>query len=178
MDIYLTTENPQVTAEMQTQDITVQHNDLNFSAEIVSEAPVEAVMEQQVLELELAIVQAGEVRGIETVKQAGEIISALRFVKSGADGKIYICDSTNINDADLVIGITTSSALADGYVRVTGAGFVSDSSWNWDTTKVIRFDNLGRPTQDVPLIGFNQIVAVPVTPTMICITLKNAIKLI
>ena len=178
MDIYLTTDVQEVNAEIKSQDITLQHNDLGISAEIVQEQPVNVLIEQQVLEMELAIVQTGEVRGIETVKQVGEEISALRFVKSGIDGKIYICDSTNLNDADLAIGITTSSASKDGFIRVTSAGFVSDSNWNWDTTKVIRFDNLGRPTQDVPLIGFNQIVAVPVTPTMICITLKNAVKLI
>lgn len=108
---------------------------------------------------------------------AGENISAYRVVRPHTDGKIYICSSANSAFAELACGITFKAASKDEPVNFMTSGYFTESTWNWDTARPVFFDSLGRFTQTVPTSGFIQIVATPVTPTGLCVNIRNSVIL-
>ena len=142
------------------------------------ETPVELVNEER----DLILVVSGAIVQTPTVLftgVAGEVLSALRVVKGSSNGRLWYCSSVVVGDSGLVIGITTTSASAAGAtVSYMKDGEMTDSSWNWDTTKPIYCGTDGALTQTVPTSGFRQVVAVPLSPTKISIQIKEPIILL
>lgn len=108
---------------------------------------------------------------------AGENISAYRVVRPAVDGKIYICDSSNPAHAETACGITYKATAINDPVNFMSNGYFTEATWNWDVTKPIFFDSLGRFSQTPPASGFVQIVAVPVSATRICVLIKSSVVL-
>ena len=123
----------------------------------------------------------GIIRIIETDKSsgvipviAGEQISALRAIKV-IDDKAYVCDSSNVEDADLCIGISVTAANQGESLAVQTSGIMEDSSWNFIAGQPIYFNAEGRLEQTVPLENFSQIIGYSITESKLKIEVQQAL---
>ena len=106
---------------------------------------------------------------------AGMDISALRVVRGARNGAIY-ANSSDIDDMDTALGITSSAANTGEDAIVRSFGDMEDCSWTWVPGSIF-FDSLGRLTQSAPITGFVQQVATAATATQITVNIKQSIKL-
>lgn len=110
---------------------------------------------------------------------AGEILGGHRAVVL-ENGVIRHADNSNINNAQRVFGITTGSAAAGGAAHVQVAGEIEEPTWNWDLSLPIYLGREGLLTQIAPEwpASFIIVIAKPVTPTKIFISIREPIALL
>ena len=108
-------------------------------------------------------------------REAGENISALKCVRGDADGKVYV--ATNLN-APSIIGVTTTSATIGNLINIRTDGQMEDSSWAWEEDLPIFCGAFGALTQIPPTSGYSCPVGIPISPTAMIVSIKQAIKLV
>lgn len=83
---------------------------------------------------------------------SGETMPALKFVYIGADGKIYLGNST-VYATSLVVGITLTAGAINTIITVQPFGTVNDSSFNFGYSNPIFLTTLGNFSVTVPISG-------------------------
>ena len=91
--------------------------------------------------------------------------------------KLRHADSTNINHADMIIGITITSALFGEEIVVQKKGDIKNTSWLFDLDESIFFNSFGNITQTPPSVGFSQKVGIPVSSDTLRMAYTTAIVL-
>lgn len=114
---------------------------------------------------------------IKSSGTAGETINALRVVYGKDDGRLYKCDALDVNLENRAVGISLNAGAIAYTIDYIMAGIMEDSSWSWDLTKRIFCGADGILTQNQPLNGFSQIVAIPLTDKKINVVIHQSIKL-
>lgn len=112
------------------------------------------------------------------VANAGQSISALRAVKFTGSGLFYI-DSENLGDANLCVGITTTSATTGSPVSYLMRGFLDDASFSWVIGSSVFVGSNGALTQTPPQSPsvFSLRIGSAVTSTKIKIQIEQPIIL-
>lgn len=100
-------------------------------------------------------------------------IGGHRAIAIDSNGNAVYADCTNLGHVLKVVGITMSAFGLGGMISVFNTGIVVESSWNWNVTKPIYFDNNGVLIQ-APLSNalFLQVIGTPVTATSMEIKLQ------
>lgn len=101
-------------------------------------------------------------------------VSGHRVMKIDIGGVTY-ASSNNINDANLVLGITINAGSAGSKVNVQLFGEMTEPSWNWIPGDPIFCGLNGLLTQTAPTSGFAIIVAEAILPQTVIVTLKSPI---
>jgi len=109
------------------------------------------------------------------VSEAGENLSALRVVKKAPDGKVYLCDSSDQNDYNKAIGITTIASSIGDKIEYILWGELSDLTWSWNVNEPIYFDSQGKLTQTPGSVLYQEI-AIAQTTTNIFVKILDSIK--
>jgi hypothetical protein len=89
--------------------------------------------------------------------------------------------NTIATHANLVLGITVNAASAGGTLEIVRAGEISEPTWNWTLGAPIFLGTDGLMTQTAPVNPaalFSLVVAFPVTPTKIYVSIREPIYLI
>lgn len=120
----------------------------------------------------------GEPGGSTFSVTAGENLGGHRVVATnGADAAVY-ASSLVLNQANMVLGMTTAAVSVGGDVNVIRQGEVEEPSWNWTIGSPVYLGNNGVLTQTLPNgAAFSLIVGFPVTPTKLFIALREPIIL-
>lgn len=93
----------------------------------------------------------GSASTLEVVKTAGTILGGNRAVKiDTATGRAIYANNTDINQAELVLGITTGAAAALAPVTVLMVGQMTEPSWTWTPGLPIYLGVTGLLTQTAP----------------------------
>lgn len=90
-------------------------------------------------------------------------------------GGVTYAFSNDIEQANLVLGITQTSGTAGAKVNVQTSGELTEPGWNWIPGLPVFCGLNGLITQDVPSIGFALIVGQVSTPQTIIVTIKQPI---
>jgi hypothetical protein len=117
-----------------------------------------------------------EPRSVDGLSIALHAVSGHIVVRSLGDGTADAADSSNVGHANSVIGVTPGAVSAGGQLQYRALGEMSDPSFNFVFGPVY-FDNLGRLTQVVPVVGFVQQVAIALSQTKIAIRLQAPLVL-
>jgi len=104
---------------------------------------------------------------------AGSVLNGHTVVIANNVGKVI--NPTILADTDLVIGITTSSAVLDDTVDVQFTGTLAEPSWNWTLGLPIFVGLNGALTQVPPSSGVLQIIAYPILSNRILIDKQQPI---
>lgn len=105
----------------------------------------------------------------------GETISALKVVYI-VDGKAYIASSSEVSQANRIIGVAVDACIIGHSGRIRKQGYMKDDSWNWDLDKIIFLGTNGALTQIVPTNGFVCQVAIPISSNEININIQISVK--
>lgn len=106
---------------------------------------------------------------------AGQILGGHRVVLLNSIGQAVYPNRSIPADADLVIGLTTTSAVQGGSVGVITAGEVIESSWAWIYGVPIWLGDNGLLTQIPPVTGWKQLIATVKSPTIIVMSIRQTI---
>lgn len=105
--------------------------------------------------------------GIDTrvTVTAGEVLGGHKAIKLGAGGKAFYASADVADDALKVIGISITAADIDATVTVKISGKITESTWDWDTTKPVFLGVDGRLTQTEPTSGVSLVMGWPLSAT-------------
>lgn len=117
---------------------------------------------------------AGPTGGTATVT-AGENISALRVLRGHADGKYRLCRLQN-DDFGTAICLSITAATADNPINVIYFGTHTDALWTWSVNTPIFLGANGSLTQTPSNTIYNQIVAIPISETVIKINIHQPVR--
>lgn len=107
---------------------------------------------------------------------AGETISALKFVYVGADGKIYLGDSTNALTSEIV-GITITAGAIDSLINVVSFGPVFDVSFVYGYSNSLYLTTSGSVSTTSPLTGYRALVGKGLNDGQIFVDIDEVITL-
>ena len=119
--------------------------------------------------------QPGPAGGSAVQRIAGETLSALVAVYEIA-GTVYALDYRDGLHADLLVGITLTSAAAGEPVNIQSSGPLDDSSWSW-ARGAVWVGTDGRLTQTPPDDGIDLLIGSAVSATRIALNLQRPITL-
>jgi hypothetical protein len=105
------------------------------------------------------------------------IISGWKVIRADVNGFAEYASSSNISHADTVLGISTHSVTDNSLLNIRCAGYMEDSSWNWNIGKIFLGVN-GTIQQSLPSNGFILQLGNAVSPTKININIKTSIIII
>jgi hypothetical protein len=116
-------------------------------------------------------------------KIADSAIGGHRIVVTSpvSDDDVLYASNTTANHANLVLGITLNAASAGGMLEIVRVGEVSEPTWNWTLGAPIFLGTEGLMTQTPPVNPtalFSLVVAFPITPTKIYVSIREPIYLI
>ena len=116
-------------------------------------------------------------------KTAGSSIGGHRIVVTSptTEEEVLYGSNTIATHANLVLGITVNAASAGGTLEIVRAGEISEPTWNWTLGAPIFLGTDGLMTQTAPVNPaalFSLVVAFPVTPTKIYVSIREPIYLI
>ena len=110
---------------------------------------------------------------------AGENIGAhTAVVMNSAGTAVLAADSSDITDADVVVGITSTAASFGDLITVFRKGDFTNGSWSWTINQSIFFNTAGQLTQTAPTSGFSQKVGIPLSATSFRIAIGPAVILL
>ena len=107
----------------------------------------------------------------------GEILGGQRVVISGADGKLYTADSSDVSHIGKVLGITRQAYLAGVEGEVISGGTFEDPSFSFTPSEKLYFDAAGVLTHSIPTTGFVQVMGHAISSTKIFIAMKTPVIL-
>lgn len=107
---------------------------------------------------------------------AGEAMSALKFVYVGADGKIYLGDSTDALKSE-IIGITITAGAIDAIINVVSFGPVFDLSFVYGYSNSLYLTTGGNVSTTSPLTGFRALVGKGLNDGQIFVDIDEVITL-
>lgn len=107
---------------------------------------------------------------------AGEILSGHRMVVLN-DGEAFYADSTILNHANRVVGMTTGAAMLGADVPIHTEGEITEPSWNWTLDVPVWLGLTGLLTQVVPTSGFSLIIGFPLSAVKLFISIREPIFL-
>lgn len=106
---------------------------------------------------------------LEQLKSDVDLATTVGLVLAAVSGTIVIADSSNLDHADRLIGISIGEdVVTAGKLDVPGP---------WNVGDVLFLGSAGELTDVVPTSGFQQQVAVATGPTSVVVSLGNAIIL-
>ncbi len=108
---------------------------------------------------------------------AGENISALRVITVNTDGEGIYADSSTVNHANLIAGISYTAGLEGESIKVIHQGKVKDSFFSFDMTKPIFLGSNGVLTQTPPTSGIAVIIGSPVAVDTLILRIQGSIVL-
>ena len=109
---------------------------------------------------------------------AGEALGGHRVViVDGSSGLLFYADSSNINHANKIVGMTDGAVIQGDPANVVIYGEVAEPTWNWTLDIPIWIGSNGLLTQSSPSVGFSRIIGFPVLPTKIFVELREPIFL-
>jgi hypothetical protein len=116
-------------------------------------------------------------------KIAGSSIGGQRIVVTSptSNDQVLYGSNTTATHANLVLGITVNAASAGGTLEIVRSGEITESSWNWTLGAPIFLGTNGLMTQTAPVNPsalFSLVVAFPITPTKIYVSIREPIYLI
>jgi hypothetical protein len=109
---------------------------------------------------------------------APSFIGNHRLVAFSDNGILEYASKDNIQHANKVLGITLNAANLNEELIIRFAGVIEDISWTWNWLLPIFLSTNGLMTQTPPATGTSLVVATPLTPTTILISIKEPIILI
>ncbi len=104
---------------------------------------------------------------------AGSNLSGHRAVIVDENSKVVYADNQTPSHTSKVLGITLGAAVIDDTVSVRTFGEVQEPSWNWTLDQPIYLGANGVLTQALPITGFLLVLAFPISPTKIFISIKQ-----
>lgn len=104
-------------------------------------------------------------------------LSALRFVRTNAAGKVEYAQPLNLAHVNVLGLVLTAASALDDAVQVATAGRITDGSWAWDASLPLWLSTNGTMTQTPPTSGFSLVVARAVSPTTIVVAIGLPITL-
>jgi hypothetical protein len=117
----------------------------------------------------------GDVGVEERIYQCAVDLSGERVAYVDADGKLRYADSSDLDHAYQIAGVTTQAGLAGAEITARSLGPLIFSGWNWMPNKPIFLGSNGNLTQVVPTTGAILIVAGATSPTAIFIRVGRPI---
>jgi hypothetical protein len=106
----------------------------------------------------------------------GVNIPAFTAVYIKTDGKIYAANSSDVNQMNKVIGITSTDGLSCDDIKIIQYGIIQGMT-GLLPGKYYFFDTTGKLTYNPPSTGYTQIVGVALTPTIFQVGLQVPISL-
>lgn len=118
-----------------------------------------------------------------TTLTAGAALSGHRIVVSSslASGEVLYGSNDSAADARLVLGMTTGAASSGSSIDVVHFGEITEPSWSWTLGMPIYLGTNGYMTQTAPTSPtalFSMVVAFPISPTSIFVSIREPIFLI
>ena len=107
---------------------------------------------------------------------AGETMSALKFVYVGADGKIYLGDSTDALKSEIV-GITITAGAVDSLINVASFGPVFDASFAYGYSNSLYLTTAGDVSTTSPTTGYRALVGKGLNDCQIFVDIDEVITL-
>lgn len=118
---------------------------------------------------------------VQFIGKAGTDLGGHRAVKKDSFNLVQYASSDNILDVGKVLGITLGASLTGSSISIVREGEIEEPSWNWLLDMPIFLSSNGQLTQVVPsypTYAFSQILAFPITPTRILVTIREPILLV
>ncbi len=120
----------------------------------------------------------GSSTSLEVTKTAGTILGGNRAVKiDTATGRAIYADYTDINEAELVLGVTTAAAAALAPVTVMMVGQMIEPSWTWTPGLPIYLGATGLLTQTAPTTSSVTELGIAEEATVMLIRIQETIFL-
>lgn len=159
-----------VTATIATTQVTATVTDAGINAHLATTV-VQAEIGNSVT------IIGGSTGDIATATyDAGEVISALKALYLGTDGKVYHADSATTSTRNIV-GIATQSVLMGASIVVRHQHTLSDALWSWTVGSPVYVGAGGSLTQTPPATGYIAHVGIAITPTSIFVDIQPPILL-
>lgn len=117
----------------------------------------------------------GPAGGASVSRLAGEVLSALVAVYE-QDGQVFALDPQDPDQAQLLLGITTTSASLGGTVTVQRMGTIDDAGWTW-AKGLVFVGAAGRLTQEPPTTGWEIVIGAAPAPTRLNLDIDEPIWL-
>lgn len=114
--------------------------------------------------------------GSAIVRQAGETISALKFLYE-FDGQVFALG--NVDEVNIYrwVGIALNAADPGEQVTIQRSGSLEDSNWNWVDGERVYLGLNGTLTQTVPVVGYQQLIGTAVSTKRILLNIQDPIEL-
>lgn len=109
----------------------------------------------------------GPAGGTARTAIAGENLGGHRAVILDADNVAFYADQTNLSHLFRVAGITSGAVVVGDFTTIMTSGVFSEPSWAWAPDLPIFLGTSGLLTQTPPIGGFQQVLAVAISPTSI-----------
>ena len=101
-----------------------------------------------------------------------------RAVVADANGFATYADSSSLDHAGIVMGITTGAAEANTQVGIQNIGEMIEPSWEWIPERTIFLGTDGTLTQTPPTTGFLQALGFAVAQTKMIVQIGQPILLV
>lgn len=102
-------------------------------------------------------------------------IGGHRVMSPTTGGRVGYASSSNVADANTVLGISRGAALDGAILQVQNGGLMTESSWSWTVDQPIFCGVNGVLTQTAPTVGFQLIVGVATSATSMAIGIRQPI---
>ena len=113
---------------------------------------------------------------VNDIGVAGEQLLAYRLIKAGAYGKLYNASAGNINDQNVVIGMTLQAGSVNRQVTYQTMGVIVNGGWNWTPQQRIYLGVNGELTTNNDVGIIYQQIGVAITNNSMVLDIKSAIK--
>lgn len=108
--------------------------------------------------------------------QAGETMSALKFVYVGVDGKIYLGDH-NFQEKSAIVGITINAGDVNTLIDVATFGSVFDATFAFGFSNSLFLTTLGNVSTTSPTVGYRALVGKGLNDGQIFVDIDEVITL-
>jgi hypothetical protein len=114
--------------------------------------------------------------GLEATLLATVPLGGYRVIASDGLGNIDYATTDNPACANLLVGVSRNAAVAGDLIQIIQHGEIEDGTWNWAPQQPVFLGKNGTLVQTIPEDAtFSVIVAVPLSPTRLFITVREPI---